>query len=55
MKDELLDDSFFDFMELKTLEGVMQLIDMGFSYAQREDGRGGFDALPRKKKEEARE
>ncbi len=49
MKDELLDDRFFSFMELKSLEGVMDLVDMGFKYAEREERRGGFDALPRKK------
>ena len=45
MKDEVLTDEFFDFMQLKTLDGVMALIDMGYAYAQREDERGGFAAL----------
>ena len=54
MKDEVLTDEFFDFMQLKSLDGVMSLIDMGYAYAQREDERGGFVALAKaaRRKEE---
>jgi len=45
MKDEELQDNFFDFMELKDLDGVMKLIDIGYAYAEREEKRGGFQAL----------
>jgi len=45
MKDEVLEDEFFDFMQLKTLNGVMALVDAGYEYARREEERGGFGAL----------
>ncbi|WZN66770.1 patatin-like phospholipase [Chloropicon roscoffensis] len=45
MKDEVLEDEFFDFMQLKTLDGVMALVDAGYEYARREEERGGFGAL----------
>lgn len=45
MKDECIQDDFFDFLELKSLDGVMKLVDAGYQYAQREEERGGFEAL----------
>lgn len=32
-------------MQLKTLNGVMALVDAGYEYARREEERGGFGAL----------
>ncbi|QDZ24921.1 patatin-like phospholipase [Chloropicon primus] len=45
MKDEALQDDFFDFMQLKSFDGVTKLMDLGYEYARREDERGGFEAL----------
>jgi hypothetical protein len=45
MKDECIQDDFFDFLQLKSFDGVMSLVDAGYQYAEREEERGGFQAL----------
>ena len=38
-------------MQLKSLEGVMDMMEMGYEYGKREDERGGFDALEQLRRE----
>ena len=52
MNDERINDNTFEWLELKTLDGVLKLIDMGYDYCKIEDEKGTFSKLPRLAKNE---
>jgi len=45
MKDKTIQDTYFEFLELKSLEEVMELMRLGYAYCERERKGGAFAAL----------